>query len=169
MSRSHPAGSYKNPRRTVQPADYQAYIQSAAWRAVRKRYWDSLLPKFCYGCEMPWLVFKQGMHLHHRTYRNLGNERLMDLFPLCQSCHSQTHGRAWEHGCGLWGAAKRIRAANGLTGRLWQSHMDSRTKLTRQDTHYIAPRPPNPHLPDPARQNGPVRIIRQGVVRSAAF
>lgn len=73
---------------TVDRSDYNAYIRSSAWRAVRKRYIASKLPKICAGCKTPWGA---GDHLHHRTYKNLGNERLMDLVPLCQPCHVKVH------------------------------------------------------------------------------
>lgn len=65
---------------TVTRAGYRAYINSPAWRAVRERYWASKMPKVCYVCGCP---RRPGMHLHHRTYKNLGNERLMDLVPVC--------------------------------------------------------------------------------------
>lgn len=110
--------------RTVHSRDYQSYIQSPTWRAVRRRYWESKLPKFCYGCELPWLTFNQGMHVHHRTYKNLGNERLMDLIPLCQRCHSATHALIKTHHRSLWGAARQLRKSNNLSGQIWQSHME---------------------------------------------
>jgi hypothetical protein len=75
-------------RAAVAPKDYEAYIRSAAWRAVRERFIASKIKKVCMGCGKPW---GKGDHLHHRTYKNLGNERLMDLVPLCQPCHTRVH------------------------------------------------------------------------------
>src|SRR5699024_9786545 len=95
-------------KRTVSKAGYQAYIQSAQWRAVRERYWNSKLNKNCYVCDCP---RKPGMHLHHRTYKNLGNERLMDLVPVCSECHDFIHkihrGDPRWLKKGLWYATKR--------------------------------------------------------------
>jgi len=52
------------------------------------------------------------MHLHHRTYKNLGAERLMDLVPLCAGCHAEVHrlhaDLVWRRR-GLWAATKRVR------------------------------------------------------------
>lgn len=94
---------------TVSPKDYEKYIRSSAWRAVRKRYIESKLPKACGGCKKPW---GKGDHLHHRTYKNLGNERLMDLVPLCQPCHAQVHQLYDSHPKwrqrGLWYATREI-------------------------------------------------------------
>ena len=84
-----PVGSRRKPRpATVKPEDYEAYIRSSAWRKVRQRFIDSKLPKICMGCARPW---GSGDHLHHRTYRSLGNEILADLVPLCQLCHQLVH------------------------------------------------------------------------------
>jgi hypothetical protein len=96
-------------RATVDRSGYAAYIQSAAWRRVRQRYIDSKLPKVCAGCGVPW---GGGDHLHHRTYKNLGCERLMDLVPLCQPCHRRVHdlydsSPRWRRK-GLWFATKEV-------------------------------------------------------------
>lgn len=98
---------------TVSRAGYRAYIQSKEWRAVRERYWASKMPKECYCCGRP---RHSGMHLHHRTYKNLGNERLMDLVPVCKGCHADIHylydsDEKWKKR-GLWYAAKAVRNRN---------------------------------------------------------
>ena len=101
-------------RRTVSRAGYAAYIQSDAWRAVRRRFWASKLPKTCFICgadPMP------GMHLHHRTYKNLGNEMLKDIVPTCPGCHEEIH-RLYEsdpkwRAQGLWGVTKALRKRRG--------------------------------------------------------
>ena len=98
---------------TVTPQGYRAYIQSNAWRAVRERYWDSKMPKNCFGCNKP---RHKGMHLHHRTYKNLGNERLMDLVPVCKECHEDIHylyesDPKWKQR-GLWYATRAVRNRN---------------------------------------------------------
>ena len=92
-------------KRTVEPSGYREYIQSPAWQVVRKRYFASKLPKECYVCDKR---YRPGFHLHHRTYKNLGNERLMDLLLLCPFCHEDTHGLV-HGGTNLWVAAKRLK------------------------------------------------------------
>lgn len=97
---------------TVKPEDYATYIRSPQWRAVRQRFIASKIPKICYGCRKPW---GKGDHLHHRTYRTLGNERLMDLVPLCQGCHARVH-RIYEER-GLRGTVGLRRATLAVVGK----------------------------------------------------
>jgi hypothetical protein len=71
-----------------------------------KRFWASKLPKDCYCCGDT----SKPKDLHHRTYKNLGNERLWDLVPLCRPCHDRVHEihRATRH-LGLWQATNQLR------------------------------------------------------------
>lgn len=99
--------------------EYREYINSPAWRKKREDYWRSGMPKNCYCCGTP---RHSGMHLHHRTYKNLGNERLMDLAPMCQTCHERIHdlhrsSERWKMK-GLWAATKQIRKLNKASGKL---------------------------------------------------
>jgi len=94
------------PRRTVDRAGYAEYIRSEAWQEVRRRFWASRLPKECYCCGR-----EDGpKDLHHRTYKNLGNERLMDLVPLCRDCHFTVHEMIRRRpSLHLWGATNMLR------------------------------------------------------------
>jgi 5-methylcytosine-specific restriction endonuclease McrA len=101
-------------KRTVSRWGYRSYIQSPEWRAVRERYWASKLPKNCYCCGAE---RKPGMHLHHRTYKNLGNERLLDLVPVCPRCHAEVHelhrsDDRWRRK-GLWAATNFVARSRG--------------------------------------------------------
>jgi 5-methylcytosine-specific restriction endonuclease McrA len=93
-------------RATVDAAGYSDYINSDAWREVRRRYWASKMPKDCYVCGRS---RHPGMHLHHRTYKNLGNERLMDLVPVCPECHEEIHRLCRELRRSLWHVTKIAR------------------------------------------------------------
>ena len=90
---------------------YTAYIRSPAWRRKREQYWASKMPKDCYVCGTHRVP---GFHLPHRTYKNLGNERLMDLTPVCEPCHSLIHRvqradpQRWKR-AGLWAVTKWVR------------------------------------------------------------
>jgi 5-methylcytosine-specific restriction endonuclease McrA len=100
------------PRRTVDRDGYAEYIRSEAWQEVRRRFWASKLPKECYCCGR-----EDGpMDLHHRTYKNLGNERLMDLVPLCRDCHLTVH--------------EMVRRRYGRTAHLW-----GMTNILRRERH----------------------------------
>lgn len=109
-------GSRRNPKRTVSPEDYAVYIKSPEWKAQRRRYWQSNMPKHCYGCGLPWLRFVQGMHLHHRAYHNLGNERLIDLQPLCEGCHRKVHEIVNDNRRRLWKAGLLLKRHHLIAG-----------------------------------------------------
>lgn len=96
---------------TVGKQDYRKYIQSSAWRTKRKKFFDSKLreAQFCYGCDKP---RQPGDHVHHKTYKNLGNERLIDLALMCQGCHALAHEldkKPQFQAKGLWYATKEVR------------------------------------------------------------
>lgn len=63
---------------------YAAYLKSAAWRDVRRRYRESDLPQIC-------MCGASKVQLHHTTYDRVGRELLEDLIPLCAPCHEQAH------------------------------------------------------------------------------
>ena len=103
-----PAGGWtrKAGKRTVAPGtEYYTYIRSDAWRAVKQRYLGSRLSKHCYICAAPWA---SSFVFHHRTYKNLGCERLMDIVPICRPCHDAVHARV-SKGVQLWRATTGLR------------------------------------------------------------
>lgn len=65
--------------------DYAAYLNSAEWADVKRRYRDSDLPQDCCCGESTDLDF------HHLTYERVGREALEDLTPLCRPCHRALH------------------------------------------------------------------------------
>jgi 5-methylcytosine-specific restriction endonuclease McrA len=105
-------------KRTVSRSGYRDYINSQAWRDKRQKYWQSNLEKDCYCCGTS---RRPGMHLHHRTYKNLGAERLMDLVPVCPDCHDEIHrlhdsDTSWKRK-GLWAATQHVRKQYRRQGR----------------------------------------------------
>lgn len=89
--------------RTVDRNGYAAYIRSSAWRSVKKRYRESRLPQKCLVCG------DTQFDLHHRTYKNLGAERLMDLVPLCRKHHEAVHSLQKQNPrLDLWKATKVV-------------------------------------------------------------
>ena len=86
---------------------YQDYLNSAHWIDVKRKFFASNSVKrdakgkaCCEACR------KSGLRLsvHHRTYKRLGKERLMDLMAVCDECHKEIH-----HGPGykenLWASS----------------------------------------------------------------
>jgi len=66
--------------------DYAEYLTTSHWRQIaqdakERAHWQCAL---C--CRTDYL------HVHHRTYVNLGHERPADLIVLCWRCHAKFHG-----------------------------------------------------------------------------
>ena len=72
---------YENP---MIKEEYDRYRNSSAWKAKRKARleMDKHTCQRC-GCE--------GEVVHHRTYDNIGNEKMEDLETLCSWCHKRIH------------------------------------------------------------------------------
>lgn len=67
---------------------YKEYLESAHWADVRKRFYQHNA-KQCRVCQTT-----NDIHLHHRTYKNLGREKMSDLVPLCGAHHDELHRKA---------------------------------------------------------------------------
>ena len=61
----------------------QIYLASKWWAETRQRAFVHFGSR-CAGCNTPF-----GLQGHHRTYDNLGDEKLGDVVPFCGSCHSR--------------------------------------------------------------------------------
>jgi phage terminase large subunit GpA-like protein len=75
---------------------YRDYITSDLWRIRKRRYFETHERK-CRACSS-----RKRIHLHHKTYKRLGEERDADLVPLCHSCHTSLHTRQKKSGENLW-------------------------------------------------------------------
>ena len=64
---------------------YDSYILSKEWKIKRKQALD-FHGDFCSQCKS-----KKDLHVHHKTYANLGNEPMEDLVILCRDCHYVEH------------------------------------------------------------------------------
>jgi hypothetical protein len=64
---------------------YQEYLSSYEWRIIRKNVLE--IDNFkCVSCNS-----KSNLHIHHITYKNVGNEDTGDLLTLCSLCHKIIH------------------------------------------------------------------------------
>lgn len=99
---------------------YGAYLRSDHWLELRRRHRAS---KLYHGCCDGCLSTARRLNLHHRTYKRLGREWLMDLVWLCDSCHQAAHRLDQANPKrGLWSNTKksirRARRAAGHSGPL---------------------------------------------------
>ena len=67
---------------------YDLYMRSDAWRAKRQ----IVLARDGWECQLLACVSqgycdKESLQVHHKHYRNFGNEQLDDLITLCPQCH----------------------------------------------------------------------------------
>jgi hypothetical protein len=73
--------------------EYRKYISSADWQERRKLFLAGKdgLGSWCNRCRIPrWLAsiaYDQDLHVHHKSYANIGIEKPEDLEILCKRCH----------------------------------------------------------------------------------
>lgn len=68
-----------------EPTAYEKYIASPEWKAKAKEARER--NRKCSLCNRSGLE----LHVHHRTYVRLGNEKKSDLVVLCSDCHKMFH------------------------------------------------------------------------------
>jgi hypothetical protein len=69
---------------------YKLYINSYEWRKIRRK----RLEKDGFRCQNHFVrIVNKNLHVHHKTYRHLGNEKLTELITLCEDCHNEIHKR----------------------------------------------------------------------------
>ena len=66
---------------------YQKYLQSEKWKKKRKEIYELRKGK----CEICKCKLYRSYHVHHKTYKRLGNEINSDLVLLCEKCHVEIH------------------------------------------------------------------------------
>ena len=66
---------------------YEDYLSTRHWRALRVKV-AKLRNHLCELCDKK---IELGYHIHHKSYKRLGNERLGDLMFLCENCHKEVH------------------------------------------------------------------------------
>ncbi len=65
---------------------YKVYLQTFEWKEKREHALDSAGNR-CRLCNYG----GEGLEVHHRTYENRGDERILDLIVLCRECHAKFH------------------------------------------------------------------------------
>ena len=67
--------------------EYQQYLYSKHWTNFKYGYY-LVNEKKCSFCNST-----ENIQLHHKTYKNIGNEKHSDVIPLCRKCHIKEHKR----------------------------------------------------------------------------
>jgi hypothetical protein len=73
----------------LQGSGYKAYLKSPQWKQKKIEYKLSQRYDSCWACDLPAPISLKGFNLHHRTYKNLYNEKVEDLVLLCQPHHKE--------------------------------------------------------------------------------
>ncbi len=87
---------------------YADYLASAHWQELRVRFFASKLMSrvngkaCCEACRQTNIR----LSVHHRTYKRMGAEWLMDLMAVCDDCHKKIHDNGYKGD--LWGTTSRF-------------------------------------------------------------
>jgi len=71
----------------VDKQTYNDYLKSPLWQILRRQALCRARNR-CSVCKS-----EVDLHVHHKTYANVGNEQPNDLVVLCESCHTQEHDK----------------------------------------------------------------------------
>lgn len=70
---------------------YDRYMKSQEWQAKRQQRLE-IDSHVCVMCGRPEAKCKNGLQVHHISYKRLGNESVYaDLITLCPRCHRMIH------------------------------------------------------------------------------
>ena len=96
--------------------DMHKYLGTTHWRKFVARYKASDRKQTCFACG------QENVVLHHRTYERLGNERLSDVVPLCNSHHIELHRRVERGEFPLYDAHKHLTKLADPRGSVSRKH-----------------------------------------------
>lgn len=105
--------------------NYREYMASKHWSEFKSKVYSRLRKRnqiVCEFCRKSDLV----LHVHHKTYKRLGNELIGDVFLLCQECHTAVHCLEKSKGLTLWQATK-------LCGRKIRRSQKQQPVISKQD------------------------------------
>ena len=105
-------------RLTYDQRHYSAYMRSPEWARKRAATLNRQ-GRYCRSCGTT-----EQLHVHHRSYANLGRETNADLVVLCETCHTGVH-QLTEAGLTLAEATDKVIASPNTTPRVVASHDDN--------------------------------------------
>lgn len=113
--------------------DYFKYIKSAAWQQMRKKYYAYAKKLhgrlMCAACH----ISNQPLDLHHRTYKRLGQEYLMDLVLLCRPCHEAVHDHPKVNKWGIWKTTTKVIRQQKILRKRAQGQKPKKNKKKRKN------------------------------------
>lgn len=78
--------------------EYIQYLEGEHWKTFSRRIKKERFFQ-CERCRMDEATskkkYRQGLNVHHKTYKNIGKEKPADVIVLCWACHMGEHGK--EH------------------------------------------------------------------------
>lgn len=75
----------KQRRAFLHSLPYSVYTATNHWRRKRREAFAY------YGHQCLLCGALEGLQVHHTTYRNFGREKMRDLMPVCERCHTWIH------------------------------------------------------------------------------
>lgn len=75
------------PYTGINKSKYHKYIKSKEW-GIKKKKMYSIFGYRCMACHE---TNKRKLHVHHATYARLFEEKVKDLYILCNDCHKEFH------------------------------------------------------------------------------
>ena len=119
-------GAAWSQRRVLRRRAYGCWMASAQWLEIRRLWYAEWVSR--YGAEPSCVVCGGAWHLdcgdlHHRSYRNLGQERFEDLLPVDRACHDRVHA-VWDTNP-AWRRIDRALANDLIIGSLRRTHLEN--------------------------------------------
>jgi 5-methylcytosine-specific restriction endonuclease McrA len=78
-------------KKTKRQKEYAKYLKTEHWKEIRLK----VLERDNNQCLMCGTT--KNINVHHKTYNNLGNEKLTDLVTICKRCHKLFHDTGYYH------------------------------------------------------------------------
>ena len=89
---------------------YQDYLNSDHWKSFRGKMEKKLKYKCLCGQ-------KDGLCLHHKTYKRLGSEHKCNVVWLCRDCHEETHVLVKSGESTLWKGTNALQKTDAFQKR----------------------------------------------------
>lgn len=112
-------------------ASYADYLWSTRWAERKKTYHADGGALKCFVC-----TSSKRLHIHHRTYRNLGNEKHDDLVTLCADCHHGVHEYIKSHDGYVPLDEAHIRFKQSVEAKLSPGYRPTKPPLTKKKTKH---------------------------------